>query len=481
MKKTLLFALLCTYGINAQVGIGTTTPKASSVLDITSTNKGVLVPRISLSSTSDNTTIASPTTSLLIYNNATVLDVTPGYYYWGGSKWLRLITESKDAWNILGNSGTNSAVNFIGTTDNQDLVFKRNNVLAGKITNSNTSFGISTLSSNTSGYSNTAIGSTSLSANTSGYSNTAIGGSSLSSNTVGRGNTAVGNHSLNANETGILNTAIGEYSLLLNTSGGRNTAVGKSSLHNNSIGADNTAIGYQSLQGNTTGGFNTAMGENSLQLNTTGTHNTAVGTEALSANTTGTHNTAIGYLSLKSNTTGQQNIAIGYNASSTTTGHNNIVIGSWAQVPTATASNQVRIGNEYIFYAGVQVAWSVTSDARLKNTIENSNLGLDFINKLRPVSYYRNNNETDKLEYGFIAQELREALKNSGIKNSSIITVDDEGMLSVRYNDLMSPMVKAIQEQTEEIKVLKSENEALKLKQLAIEKELEEIKKLLLK
>ncbi|WKX75061.1 hypothetical protein [Zobellia laminariae] len=61
---------------------------------------------------------------------------------------------------------------------------------------------------------------------------------------------------------------------------------------------------------------------------------------------------------------------------------------------------------------------------------------------------------------GFIAQELKKALKNNGAENNGIISEDAEGMLSVRYNDLIAPMVKAIQEQTEEIKLLKEEKEA---------------------
>lgn len=149
-------------------------------------------------------------------------------------------------------------------------------------------------------------------------------------------------------------------------------------------------------------------------------------------------------------------------------------------MPNPLASNQVRIGNTAVTYAGVQVAWDITSDRRWKNTIENSNLGLNFINSLRPVSYFRNNDKTSRIEYGFIAQELREALKGSGVNGKSIVSEDTEGMLSVRYNDLLSPIVKAIQEQTDQIEVLKTENEILKLKQEAIVKELQEIKDLLL-
>lgn len=71
---------------------------------------------------------------------------------------------------------------------------------------------------------------------------------------------------------------------------------------------------------------------------------------------------------------------------------------------------------------------------------------MDFLAKLKPVSYYRNNDENKKREYGFIAQELEEALNISGASNNGIISKDDKGMYGVRYNDLMSPMVKAIQE-----------------------------------
>ncbi|MCX7548361.1 hypothetical protein OS188_10410 [Xanthomarina sp. F1114] len=77
----------------SQVGIGTTNPDASSVLDIESTDAGVLIPRIALTSSIDVTTITAPTESLLIYNTHTNLganSVRPGFYFWNGSKWSRL-------------------------------------------------------------------------------------------------------------------------------------------------------------------------------------------------------------------------------------------------------------------------------------------------------------------------------------------------------------------------------------------------------
>jgi hypothetical protein len=124
----------------------------------------------------------------------------------------------------------------------------------------------------------------------------------------------------------------------------------------------------------------------------------------------------------------------------------------------------VRIGNTLVTYAGVQVAWTITSDRRWKSDIQNSGLGLGFISKLRPVSYFRNNDESQKTEYGFIAQDVEEVLKESGVENSGMITITDEGLYELRYNDLLAPMVKAIQELSEENEKLKDQSEKLQVK-----------------
>jgi hypothetical protein len=116
--------------LNSNVGIGIATPDASAKLDITSTNMGVLVPRVALTQTTSNAPVgASVATSLLVYNTATVNDVTPGYYYWGGSSWLRIATGSGggSGWLLTGNGGTNASTNFIGTTDAVDWVIRTNN------------------------------------------------------------------------------------------------------------------------------------------------------------------------------------------------------------------------------------------------------------------------------------------------------------------------------------------------------------------
>ncbi len=74
-------------------------------------------------------------------------------------------------------------------------------------------------------------------------------------------------------------------------------------------------------------------------------------------------------------------------------GNNNIGIGRNAQVPSSTGSNQIRLGNTSISYAGVQVAWTVTSDKRWKENIRELPYGLEVVKQLNPVDYVRKNND----------------------------------------------------------------------------------------
>jgi hypothetical protein len=267
--------------------------------------------------------------------------------------------------------------------------------------------------------------------------NTAVGTLSLSSLTTGNYNSAFGTYSLNADDAGYHNCAFGNISLRSNTSGNFNTAFGSQALWQNSTSDGNSAFGYNSL------GFNT------------GSANSAFGEQALSQKTTGDYNSAFGFFSL-AYSTGNNNTALGdYAGYNITSGSNNTCIGHDAQVPSATSDNQVRIGDTNVTYAGVQVAWTITSDRRWKSNVTGSDLGLNFVSKLNPVCYTRKNDEKQRTEYGFIAQEIEEVLKDAGVEKAGMLTVDDEGMYELRYNDLLAPMVKAIQE-------LKTENDALK-------------------
>jgi hypothetical protein len=87
-----------TYVANGNVGIGTSSPSASAILDLTSTSKGLLPPRVALTSkTGTSSPIASPTTGLIVYNTASAGTggdaVTPGYYFFNGTIWTRMDPE----------------------------------------------------------------------------------------------------------------------------------------------------------------------------------------------------------------------------------------------------------------------------------------------------------------------------------------------------------------------------------------------------
>ena len=250
--------------------------------------------------------------------------------------------------------------------------------------------------------------------------------------------------------TGNENTAVGYQALRNNTSGIINTAGGSSALLSNTTGVGNTANGANTLKNNTIGNANTAGGSSSLLANTSGSYNTATGTGALQGNTTGSQNTAIGGFGLDANTTGSNNTSLGYDADVSTSNLTNATaIGSGAIV---NASNKVRIGNNSVTVIEFPVPYTVSSDRRLKENISRSGLGLDFVLKLNPVQYNMKNGN-GKTDYGFIAQELVELLGN---ENVNMVNKDGE-YYTVRYNDLIAPLVKAIQEQQAIINTLKSE------------------------
>jgi hypothetical protein len=154
-KKLLFFVfLICsvTVKLNAQQNVSisdvNTLPDASSVLDVSSTTKGLLVPRVALTSTTNQSPIPNGitvATALLVYNTATSGDVTPGFYHWANNKWNRFDTGNNIGdWKLLGNAGTNAGTNFLGTTDAADLVFRTNNTERIRTLGSNGKVGIGT-------------------------------------------------------------------------------------------------------------------------------------------------------------------------------------------------------------------------------------------------------------------------------------------------------------------------------------------------
>ena len=370
MKKTItilcaMFLFIITKNATAQTnkfpssgaaGIGTTTPSSSSLLEIKSTTKGLLIPRMTQT---QRNAIASPAKGLLIYQTTN----TPGFYFYDGSAWDAV--SSTELWQKTGTSiyytsgkvgvGINSPAYKLDV--NGDINISSGNYLRVngiKILRDNPNSGDNNVflgdyadTASSPGFRSTAVGSYALSKNTAGY-NTAFGSTSLQNNTTGTSNTAVGEKALQANTTGTVNTAVGSGALQSNTASSKNTAVGFQSLFANTA-SFNTAVGYYSLNKNTSGSSNTAIGLQSLYVNTTGQNNVALGANCLFANTTGSDNTAVGF-GLFSNLSGSENTGIGFGAlGGNGSGTGNTALGSNADVSANNLTNATAIG----YYAKV--------------------------------------------------------------------------------------------------------------------------------
>lgn len=123
--------LLIGVSTTAQVGIGTVSPDPGSLLDIESTDKGLLIPRVSIANLNTIAPITGGATeSLLVYN--TNISTGKGYYYWDGSQWVSLNSED---WKLRGNLGTDQNNDFVGTLDDEALTFRTNNIQRFRVAN----------------------------------------------------------------------------------------------------------------------------------------------------------------------------------------------------------------------------------------------------------------------------------------------------------------------------------------------------------
>jgi hypothetical protein len=414
--------LICLCNALGQVGIGTTTPNSSAMLEINSNAKGLLIPRMTEAQRSG---ISFPATGLLVYQT----DGITGFYFNSGTpglpNWASLSTSlASEGWNLTGNIGTNAANNFIGTTDAQPFDIRTNSLLKARFTlkgqietyntgqsvfvgesaganddltnNKNVFIGYQTGELNTTGDRNSVLGFRGLSTNSTGSENVAIGYLALGNNTTGNDNTAIGNYAMQSfgnNQTGIRNTAVGHHALYFNTSGEYNVAIGYEAMSNNII------------TGNTIGSYNVAIGNSALDANVTGNYNTGIGNNVNVDADNRTNTVVIG---------GNGNLSLG-------------------------GDNRVRIGNSSMSSIGGQVGWTTISDERVKENIKSDVKGLSFILKLHPVTYNYNIDKSNQLQNakekinwngkyniekirfsGFLAQDVAQAANLAGYVFSGI-------------------------------------------------------------
>jgi hypothetical protein len=259
-------------------------------------------------------------------------------------------------------------------------------------------------------------------------------------------NTAYGYDALTSNTTGAYNVAVGYDALTLSTIGSINTAVGALALQKNVAGISNTAIGHGSLaevigNGAISGSYNTAIGSYSQASNVSGKENVSVGVSALNVNTSGNYNVAIGNYSL-GGCTGSENLEIRS--------------GNSPAFNITTQSNYISLGSSSSTMAYIKIAWTITSDARDKMNFGDVPHGLEFVTKLKPVSYQHKLSREEEVahgpvRYGFLAQDILELEPDDSV----IIDANDPESLRLTESNLFAVLVKAIQE-------LKSEFDAYK-------------------
>jgi hypothetical protein len=323
---------------------------------------------------------------------------------------------------------------------------------------------------------------------TTGGTNTAIGTEAMYAATTAGSNVAVGRQALYALTDGLNNTAIGRNAADSTTSGDYNVAVGFQALDDNVTGSSKTAVGYQALQNDTGASLSTAVGYSALGGQTTGLYNVAIGHSAGGSVATNGDNVFVGTTTGIA-TTGSSNTMVGFQAGyDQTSGSNNLLLGRFAGRSSSpsgtitTGSNIVCLGDNSITALYCADTTISSSDARDKTDVEVFSAGLDFVKKLRPVTYrwdkrskYLTEENDDLLSItpdgthkesrqhlGFLAQEVEEIEKEFGYsqtKDSQLVvnTNEDDTAMGIKYERLVPVLVNAIKELSAEIENLKSQ------------------------
>ena len=367
-----------------------------------------------------------------------------------------------------------------------------NSILSGG--NHNTVVGDEAGTAITTGIENTLVGSGAGDALTDADFNVAIGTDALTADTKGSRSVAIGRRTLHAQNftsaTDAYNVAIGFEAGNDITTAVQNTLIGGKAGDAVTVGADNVAVGYEALTGETGGQNNTAIGVRALkvQQNSSGnTRNTAVGSNAGVAISTGSQNTLIGARSAENGTTANDNVFVGYASSLSAVDTAQVIV--LGNAVTSQSANNFTFGfgatDSNIAFGATSI--SAPSDERYKENIETSTAGLGFINDLRPVTFrwkkekdiptdhkaYVKDSEKrvmekgDKIQHGFIAQEVKTAIDNhSELKNGfSMWTADPtDGRQRLSPSELIPILTKALQELSAKIETLEAKVTALESK-----------------
>jgi hypothetical protein len=235
---------------------------------------------------------------------------------------------------------------------------------------------------------------------------------------------------------------------------------------------DSVAIGFCSLQHGGDAHRSIAVGYLAMCSTSAGYNNVAIGRESLKNNGS-TNNVAIGYKAGEFTGTSNKQVIIGDRSNRFAgSGYTNRVSVGFYVYENSYKSNEAVLGRYAVTYAGIYTAWTNVSDERDKTDINtlNDNLGINFVRKLRPISYKFDHRKAyvnkcgfewgqkdgtlkeDKENYGFIAQEVNQATMDLGVKFDGVqlnTTMDEKW--EIRNEDFLASIVKSIQDINKEI------------------------------
>ena len=293
-------------------------------------------------------------------------------------------------------------------------------------------------------------------------------------------NVIVGEDAGKALSSGDFNTLIGRGAGAGLTTGHRTVFIGTSAGDGHDAETANVGIGVNALGGPINGGeFNVAIGNDTLDALTTADGSIAIGYQAGSSVTTGGDNTMVGTQAGGSLITGTGNTLIGSSAEpSANNGENQIVIGLSL---TGIGDNRVHLGSSGGHVSNSYTAnntWTQASDERLKKNINEDNLGLSFINELKPVTFNwkpqvevdpefqatrvnKGEKDTETLIHGLIAQEVKAAMHKVGNTTFNGWSESVDGQ-EISREMFITPLIKAVQELSATVTTLQQEINTLK-------------------
>ena len=266
----------------------------------------------------------------------------------------------------------------------------------------------------------------------------------------------------------------------IESGGNYNVCVGDEAGTAITTGDNNVFIGYGAGDAMSTGSGNTHVGKDAGTDQTTASDNTLIGTSAGANITDGPYNTLVGNLVGDDVTSGTYMTMIGYNlAASAADGENQIVLGQGIGGEADNCFTFGKSGNKMFNNFSSNNSWSQSSDERLKTSVDDNTLGLGFINDLETKTYKwkpsneidesltdhhfeDNKKDTDVLMYGMMAQNVKAAMDTHNHSSFTGWSESKDGSQNLSREMFVIPLIKAVQELSNQVQELTAQVEELK-------------------